>query len=47
MDGQPAWARERERTSQTPYKLARLPDSVSVASNRRDANRDSPRGEFD
>jgi hypothetical protein len=42
MDGQPARARERERTSQTPYNFSDLPTNISRASNRRDFIWDTP-----
>src|SRR5213079_1543717 len=45
MDGQPARARERERTSQMPYNFGGLPTNISRASNRRDFIWDFPRGE--
>src|SRR5436853_6663448 len=45
MDGQPARARERERTSQTPYNFGGLPTNISRASNRRDFIWDAPHRE--
>src|SRR5439155_10358585 len=44
-DGQPARARERERTSQTPYNFGGLPTNISRASNRRDFIWDAPHRE--